>query len=82
MICVHNVVAASAVVGLLGREGTVIRMTLIPFVYYALLPGSIGYLIVSYATSGIFNVGTLLVALIAATAVYLIVKHGGRPATT
>ena len=43
MICVHNVVAASAVVGLLGREGTVIRMTLLPFVYYALLPGLFAY---------------------------------------
>ena len=45
MICVHNVVAASAVVGLLGREGAVIRKTLLPFLYYALLPGVLGYLI-------------------------------------
>ena len=82
MICVHNVVAASAVVGLLGREGAVIRLTVIPFVYYALLPGSVGYLIVSYPTSGLMNVGTVLVALIASGAVYMIVKHGGRPATT
>ena len=81
MICVHNVVAASAVVGLLGREGAVIRMTVIPFVYYALLPGSLGYLFVSYATSGLLNIGTLLVALIAALAVYMIVRYGGRPAT-
>ena len=47
MICVHNVVAASAVVGMLGREGAVIRMTLMPFVYYALVPGVIGFIIVS-----------------------------------
>jgi len=33
MICVHNVVAASAVVGLLGREGLVIRQTFLSFVY-------------------------------------------------
>ena len=46
IICVHNVVAASAVVGLLGREGTVIHITLLPFVYYALLPGAVGYIIV------------------------------------
>ena len=78
MICVHNVVAASAVVGLLGREGSVIRMTVIPFVYYALLPGSVGYLVVS---SGLINLGTLIVALIGAGAVYMIMKHGGRPAT-
>jgi lactate permease len=77
MICVHNVVAASAVVGLLGREGSVIRMTVIPFVYYALLPGSIGYLVVS---GGLINVGTLIVALIGGGAVYMIMRHG-RPAT-
>ena len=51
MICVHNVVAASAVVGMLGREGAVIRMTLIPFVYYALLPGLVGFLIVSFISA-------------------------------
>ncbi len=80
MICVHNVVAASAVVGLLGREGTVIRITLLPFVYYALLPGSVGYFIVSYADQGILNAGTYLIALIAGLAIFSIVRYGGRPA--
>ena len=80
MICVHNVIAASAVVGLLGREGSVIRMTLAPFVYYALLPGAIGYVIVSYADTGPLNVGTLIVALIAGLAVYVIARHGRAPA--
>ena len=75
MICVHNVVAASAVVGLLGREGAVIRLTLIPFIYYALLPGSVGYLIVWYSQTGPLNAGSVLVALIAATAVYVIARH-------
>ena len=74
MICVHNVVAASAVVGLLGREGAVIRKTLIPFSYYALLPGSIGYAIVWYSEKGIVNVGTALVVAIAGAVVYLIAK--------
>jgi len=81
MICVHNVVAASAVVGLLGREGSVIRITLLPFVYYALLPGSVGYLIVSYADQGILNAGSYIIALIAALAIWSIVRYGGRPAT-
>lgn len=75
MICVHNVVAASAVVGLLGREGTVIRKTLIPFTYYALLPGSIGYSIVWWNQSGPLNVGTIVAFLIAATAVYTIATN-------
>jgi hypothetical protein len=43
VICVHNVVAASAVVGLSGREGDVIRKTLLVFVYYALAAGVIGF---------------------------------------
>ena len=51
MICVHNVVAASAAVGLIGREGAVIRKTLVPFVYYALLAGALGYAIVWYTPS-------------------------------
>jgi len=42
MICVHNVVAASAVVGLLGREGLLIRKTLIPMTYYLLAAAIIG----------------------------------------
>ena len=81
MICVHNVVAASAVVGLLGREGSIIRITLLPFVYYALLPGSVGYLIVSYADQGILNAGTYIIALIAALAIWSIARYGTRPAT-
>ncbi len=82
MICVHNVVAASAVVGLLGREGAVIRLTLIPFVYYALLPGSIGYLILSYDETGFANMGTVLVATIVGLAVYVVARYGRAPAKT
>lgn len=47
MICVHNVVAAGAVVGLVGREGAVIRKTIAPFLYYAFVAGLIGFTIVS-----------------------------------
>lgn len=57
-ICVHNVVAASAVVGLLGREGTIIRRTLVVFVYYALLAGCLGYWIVN-AETGPLNAGSV-----------------------
>jgi lactate permease len=42
MICVHNVVAASAVVGLVGKEGHLIRKTLIPMVYYLIVAAGIG----------------------------------------
>lgn len=39
MIAIHNVVAASATVGLLGREGATIRMTIIPTLYYLAMAG-------------------------------------------
>ena len=42
MICVHNVVAASATVGLAGREGDLIRKALIPMGYYVLAAGTLG----------------------------------------
>ena len=79
MICVHNVVAASAVVGLLGREGSVIRLTLAPFLYYALFSGAIGYAIVFHADTGLLNAGTLIAALIVGLAVYVIARYGGHP---
>ncbi len=42
MVAIHNVVAASATVGLLGREGATLRMTIIPTLYYVLAAGLIG----------------------------------------
>ena len=77
MICVHNVVAASAVVGLLGKEGLVIRRTLLPFVYYALLVGAVGYSIVWYEQKGLFNLGTVLAVLIAVGAI-AVIRYGTK----
>ncbi|MGZ0166075.1 MAG: L-lactate permease, partial [Planctomycetales bacterium] len=59
-ICVHNVVAASAVVGLIGKEGAVIRKTLCVFAYYALIPGCLGYAIVWSGSKGPINAGSIL----------------------
>ncbi|MEZ6137122.1 MAG: L-lactate permease [Pirellulaceae bacterium] len=58
-ICVHNVVAAAAVVGLAGREGSVIRKTLPVFMYYASFAGCLGYAIVWWESKGPLNLGTL-----------------------
>lgn len=41
MVAIHNVVAASATVGLLGREGAILRKTFWPTVYYVLMTGII-----------------------------------------
>ena len=43
MIAIHNVVAASATVGLLGKEGSVLRKTILPTLYYLLVTGLIGF---------------------------------------
>ncbi|MFL2555118.1 MAG: L-lactate permease [Candidatus Rariloculaceae bacterium] len=42
MIAIHNVVAASATVGLLGQEGTTLRRTLLPTLYYLIATGTLG----------------------------------------
>lgn len=44
MICVSNVVAVAAVVNLLGKEGQIIRMTLVPSLVYVLASGIIGFI--------------------------------------
>ena len=41
MVAIHNVVAASATVGLLGREGSTLRKTIWPTLYYVLFTGII-----------------------------------------
>ena len=74
IICVHNVVAASAIAGLVGKEGAVIRKTLLPFCYYALMTGSIGYGIVNLS-DGVFNAGFIVAAMIVAMMVYFIIKY-------
>lgn len=39
MICVHNIVAACAVTGLIGREGDILRQTIWPFLLYSIPVG-------------------------------------------
>ncbi|WMN57314.1 L-lactate permease [Vibrio fluvialis] len=46
MIAIHNVVAASATVGLLGREGATLRKTIIPTFYYLVVTGLIGLAVI------------------------------------
>ncbi|MFZ6030017.1 MAG: L-lactate permease [Chloroflexota bacterium] len=42
MIAIHNIVAAAATVGLLGREGALLRKTVIPTLYYVVATGLLG----------------------------------------
>ncbi|GFN21921.1 L-lactate permease [Thermanaeromonas sp. C210] len=42
MICVHNAVAAAAVVGMIGKEGLILRRTFLPTIYYLVAVGVYG----------------------------------------
>ena len=44
MIAIHNVVAASATVGFLGKEGLILQKTIIPTIYYVVVVGVLGLL--------------------------------------
>jgi len=54
MICVHNVVAACATVGLVGVEGILIKRNLIPMTIYGLLAGFLGVLFTYVLAKGLF----------------------------
>ncbi|WP_010147593.1 L-lactate permease, partial [Serinicoccus profundi] len=71
-VAIHNIIAASATVGLLGREGDLIRKTALITAYYCLAAGAISYLWI-YGIG--FNLGllqlVLLVALLVGLTVYV-----------
>jgi len=71
MICVHNVVAASAAVGMIGKEGTIIAKLLIPTAFYLVFAGAIGFVWIN----GIgFNIGTIIVLIVLVVIVGLILR--------
>lgn len=75
IICVHNVVMACAAVGLIGREGDIIRKVLLPFAYYLLFTGSIGYIILN----GIgFNIGSIIGLAIITTIIASIIINRSK----
>lgn len=71
-IAIHNIVAASATVGLLNREGDLLRKTILITSYYCLAGGAIGYLLIHGFG---LNIGTielvLLVALLSLVVVWM-----------
>ncbi|MEF8877055.1 MAG: L-lactate permease [Haloarculaceae archaeon] len=54
LVAIHNVVAALAVVGLVGEEGRVIRLELIPLTYYAAATGVLTLVFVYLLVPGAF----------------------------
>ncbi|MGQ1837890.1 L-lactate permease [Kocuria turfanensis] len=66
-VAIHNIVAASATVGLLGREGDLLRKTVLVTTYYCLAAGAIAFIFIHGVG---LNLGTVqLVLLLVALAV-------------
>ncbi|UTR07454.1 L-lactate permease [Alkalihalobacillus sp. LMS6] len=73
IICVHNVVAASAAAGIVGKEGVLIRKVMIPLTYYLIFAGGLGYV----AIHGFgFNIGTFCILIVLLTFFVLIFYYG------
>ncbi|GAA1773379.1 L-lactate permease [Kocuria aegyptia] len=62
-IAIHNIVAASATVGLLGREGDLLRKTVIVTTYYCLAGGTVAHLFIHGVG---LNLGTVMLLLLVA----------------
>ena len=54
MICVHNVVASCATVGLVGVEGLLIRRNFFPMLFYGIFSGIIGLILAYIVVPGLF----------------------------
>ncbi|QDU95095.1 L-lactate permease [Lignipirellula cremea] len=55
MIAIHNVVAASATVGLLGEEGLTLRKTILPTLYYVIVLGILGLLATQFLEIPVYH---------------------------
>jgi lactate permease len=77
MICVHNVVAASATVGLIGREGDLIRKALIPMTYYVLAAGALGMAIIY----GAVHWYVIWIAVVVIFLLFMYFNRGRTPVT-
>ncbi|MFW6017880.1 MAG: L-lactate permease [Halapricum sp.] len=54
MISVQNIAAISGVVGLTGREGDILRKTIVPTIIFALFAGVVGMVLVYVVAAGVF----------------------------
>lgn len=77
-ICIHNVVAASAVVGFVGREGDTIRRTFLFFLYYAFIPGAVGYSYLYWNANGPLNLGSIILIVFYAAVIYMLATNPSR----
>jgi lactate permease len=79
MITVHNIVAASATVGLVGREGDLIRKTILPTIYYCLFAGGLS-LVAIYGFGANLSTLWLVIVLAAIVGIVLAMRRSpGKP---
>lgn len=76
-VAIHNIVAASATVGLLGREGDLIRKTALVTLYYCLVAGGVGYFML-YGFTVIGTIHAVLVLALLGGAVFWMLNREKR----
>lgn len=54
MVCIHNIVAASATVGLVGMEGAILRRNVLPLLLYGAVVGAMGMAFAYLIFPGVF----------------------------
>ncbi|MBA2881660.1 lactate permease [Desulfosalsimonas propionicica] len=54
MVCIHNIVAASATVGLVGMEGVILKRNVIPLLLYGVVVGIMGMVFAYIIFPGVF----------------------------
>ena len=78
-VAIHNIVAASATVGLLGREGDLIRKTALTTAYYCLVAGAVGYFMI-YGFTGYGIVHALItLAIIVGSIIWMLQREKKLP---
>jgi lactate permease len=81
MLTVHNVVAAAATVGLIGREGDLMRKVAIPCLYYLTVAGLVSYVLVWGAGANVGTVGLAVVLVVFAIVIRAGVREQRRAAS-
>ena len=78
-VAIHNIVAASATVGLLGREGDLIRKTALITAYYCLVAGGVGYLMIyGFTLTGIVY-AVVVLALFVGVVLWMLNREKSLP---